>query len=277
LEAVFARAASPQVGWLRHEGGAWQASWTPVPQVTSQPSWLDVGDLDADGFDDLIVLVDTSTISWLRNDGQGSFSSPQFIASGGLPALADLDGDGDLDVACRVFNSGGENLTRLAVYANDGSGNFALATLTPFSANSGEFTARDVDRDGIVDLVLRDPSAGRLWFNRGMGGGHFEPDRRFADRTGSGSTAMGDLDGDGLLDLVDCVSTAKAIVALSPLCASAGTLAGDLNSDGVVGGADLGLLLHAWGPVPAGHPADISPNGIVDGADLGMLLQSWSH
>jgi hypothetical protein len=48
----------------------------------------------------------------------------------------------------------------------------------------------------------------------------------------------------------------------------------DLTGDGVVDGADLGLLLGAWGPCP-GCPADFNGDGAVDGADLGLLLGAW--
>jgi len=48
----------------------------------------------------------------------------------------------------------------------------------------------------------------------------------------------------------------------------------DLSGDGVVDGADLGLLLAAWGAC-GGCVADITFDGQVDGADLGMLLASW--
>ncbi len=48
----------------------------------------------------------------------------------------------------------------------------------------------------------------------------------------------------------------------------------DLNCDGVVDGADLGLLLNAWGKC-AGCPADLNGDGVIDGADLGILLQAW--
>lgn len=50
----------------------------------------------------------------------------------------------------------------------------------------------------------------------------------------------------------------------------------DLNGDGVVDGADLGLLLGAWGPC-GGSPcaADQNSDGVVDGADLGLLLGAW--
>ncbi len=48
---------------------------------------------------------------------------------------------------------------------------------------------------------------------------------------------------------------------------------GDLNGDGVVGGADLGDLLGSWGSRSA-H-ADLTVDGIVDAADLSVLLGAW--
>jgi len=48
----------------------------------------------------------------------------------------------------------------------------------------------------------------------------------------------------------------------------------DVNCDGVVDGADLGVLLLAWGPGATGA-ADLDNNGAVDGADLGLLLLAW--
>jgi len=47
----------------------------------------------------------------------------------------------------------------------------------------------------------------------------------------------------------------------------------DLNGDGAIDGADLGILLAAWGQGPS--PADLNEDGAVDGADLGILLSAW--
>ena len=49
----------------------------------------------------------------------------------------------------------------------------------------------------------------------------------------------------------------------------------DLNHDGVVDGADLGLMLGAWGPC-IGCAADLNCDGEVGGADLGVLLSAWT-
>jgi len=48
----------------------------------------------------------------------------------------------------------------------------------------------------------------------------------------------------------------------------------DFNGDGVVNGADLGLLLAAWGSCP-GCTEDLNGDGVVNGADLGLLLADF--
>ena len=53
-----------------------------------------------------------------------------------------------------------------------------------------------------------------------------------------------------------------------------GVLIGDLDLDGDVDGADLAILLGAWGT--AGGPADLDGSGVVDGADLAALLGGWT-
>lgn len=73
------------------------------------------------------------------------------------------------------------------------------------------------------------------------------------------------------------VITAAAIVAFSIAgAAGAGScLVADLDGSGAIDGADLGLLLGAWGPAVPGSPADLNGSGTVDGADLGILLGGW--
>lgn len=56
------------------------------------------------------------------------------------------------------------------------------------------------------------------------------------------------------------------------LCGSA-VCTGDLDSSGAVDGADLGVLLAAFGS--SDETADLNDDGVVDGADLGELLAAW--
>lgn len=52
---------------------------------------------------------------------------------------------------------------------------------------------------------------------------------------------------------------------------------GDLDDSGAVDGADLAVLLGAWGPCgdPDNCPADLDGSSTVDGADLAVLLGAW--
>lgn len=64
-----------------------------------------------------------------------------------------------------------------------------------------------------------------------------------------------------------CANEAAGLcAACAPPCPA------DLNGDGTVDGADLGILLANWGGAGQG---DIDGSGSVDGADLGQLLANW--
>ncbi len=71
------------------------------------------------------------------------------------------------------------------------------------------------------------------------------------------------------------VTTNRGVVTLvvTETDESCGGVLGDLNGDDIVNGADLGLLLAAWGTA---GPGDLNNDGTVNGADLGILLSSWS-
>ncbi len=50
----------------------------------------------------------------------------------------------------------------------------------------------------------------------------------------------------------------------------------DLNHDGVIDAADLGLMIGAWNqPASAFPAADLNGDGIIRAADLGLLIGSW--
>ncbi|MFO0874924.1 MAG: right-handed parallel beta-helix repeat-containing protein [Phycisphaerales bacterium] len=69
----------------------------------------------------------------------------------------------------------------------------------------------------------------------------------------------------------------KGIAITFPLVPDCLAIPGDLNNDGHVDGADLGLLLGGWGPCGDCNncPGDLDGNCTVDGADLGLLLGNW--
>ncbi|MBC03117.1 MAG: hypothetical protein CMJ34_07420 [Phycisphaerae bacterium] len=52
------------------------------------------------------------------------------------------------------------------------------------------------------------------------------------------------------------------------------SLPGDLNGDGLVNGADVGIFLALWGT--SNPDADLNGNGTVEGGDLGLLIANWT-
>jgi hypothetical protein len=84
----------------------------------------------------------------------------------------------------------------------------------------------------------------------------------------AGVLAVWESGGIGATDIMGARLNADGSLGLPSVC-------GDVNGDGIVNGADLGLLLGAWGPA-AGSPYDLNRDGSVDGADLGLLLGCWT-
>ena len=73
--------------------------------------------------------------------------------------------------------------------------------------------------------------------------------------------------GDGTLDAAEFLTLNLCSLSATGCCT------GDLDGSRTVDGADLGLLLSAWGTASAA--ADLNHDGTVNGADLGLLLSAW--
>jgi hypothetical protein len=180
-----------------------------LPGTGFSPSSIAIGDLDRDGDLDLAVtnaLVGTGgTVSILLNNGAASFAPAPGLppATGFTPssiAIGDLDRDGDLDLA--VTNEDDDNVS---ILLNNGAASFAPAPglppatgFTPVSIALG-----DLDRDGDLDLVVANnlsaPPTVSVLLNTGSGS--FGTQTTFGVGFNPTDVAIGDLDGDGDLDL----------------------------------------------------------------------------
>jgi len=76
-------------------------------------------------------------------------------------------------------------------------------------------------------------------------------------------------------DLIPVDAGTVASVCLQLESEIVATCAGDLDGDGAVGGADLALLLGAWGTSCTGCPEDLDGDGTIGGADLAIVLGAW--
>jgi hypothetical protein len=179
-----------------------------------------IGDVDGDGDRDLVVALQSQgfRVAILRNDGQGNLGAPELIASvGGLPegtAVVDLDGDDDRDIVFAQA-SGDE----VVVLLNQGGGSFA-PPVTYGGVSNAYFvhpSVGDVDGDEDPDLVVGrslSPTPPSLYRNRGDG--TFDPPEEVFDDGGFNFAGndLGDLDGDGDLDLVLVSESGNWVIAL---------------------------------------------------------------
>ena len=145
---------------------------------------------------------DVSLIKLYANNGSGVFTevtnTPFNNEKIGDVAIADTDNDGDLDVLIsgEVGNS--------ELYSNDGTGTFSLVTGTPIpGAIAGETDFADFDNDGDVDVLITGVGNGGIISNiyENLGGNNFILADSLAGAYLS-STAIGDINGDNLADVV---------------------------------------------------------------------------
>lgn len=171
------------------------------------------GDFDGDGKTDLFIGATSGTPSQVMlGDGAFGFqisdgALPDIFGTGQRAVVADLDGDGHLDVITTGSATTAKGTAGLVILRNDGGGTFTDVTTLkipdlPF-APTGVAVA-DVDGDGDPDLFFgADQEPCRLYLNDGKGAfKRAAPDALPYDPTpGAGIPALGDFDGDGSPDI----------------------------------------------------------------------------
>lgn len=140
---------------------------------------------------DDIALVEGSVAAGLFSDSGQALNASNTQDVG----LADLDGDGDLDIY--VANRTGH---ADQVWLNDGSGQFSFTGQVLSGSSSHGVDLADLDGDGDVDVYIAkffDP-ANQVWFNDGNGT-LTDSGQRLGGRN-STTVRLADLDGDGDAD-----------------------------------------------------------------------------
>lgn len=234
-----------------------------VPGITA----LVVRDIDHDGKPDLIATGwSCDALIYFPGAPRAFFGSPTVTPAPGGPRdldVADLDGDGALDVVAAMYNAG-----ELAIWKGDGKGRFARANHFPSRGRlPHKVQVKDVNKDGKLDLIVshcREDDSVVVFF----GNGAFDfsisqeillGEKRDAVEAEIRDMLVDDLNGDGKPDIALACFASRQVVVLFNESKSSGTpqtfrketysfdkarpralCVGDFNQDGK---HDLGVAL----------------------------------
>jgi Bacterial Ig-like domain (group 3)/FG-GAP-like repeat len=192
-------------------------------------SALAVADINRDGIPD-VVLTTSSGLSTMLGKGNGTFKAPvttATTASGSL-AVGDLNHDGIPD-AVIVLTAGNGNRGQkqridgtIGVLFGNSNGTYQQPVVyDALGFSPGQIVITDFNLDGKPDIAVEN-ALGRvngtmgnvgILFNNGQGG-FFEGSVIDPGGIGASAVAIGDIDGDGVPDVVVTVPGALAVVVV---------------------------------------------------------------
>ncbi len=185
----------------------------PSPLLYYHASQIEFVDLDGDSDLDLILLSEglstvPGTVAVQFNDGAGNFTSPvHYLISDHDPrsmVVADLDGDGDMDIAvCGPELYYELSPGRVTLLFNNGGGElFPEPSILTGGTHSYFAVGTDVDADGDVDLVTANAFSSSVSVLLNQGYGTFATPVLITLASNPLWVTASDLNMDGLPDLV---------------------------------------------------------------------------
>ncbi len=183
-----------------------------LPNGGAQSQSMDVraADIDQDGDLDIILANEFQGNVLLLNDGLANFSDgtinnlPQLINDSEDVAVADFDGDGQLDlVFCSEDDITLGEMNVHEYYLGNGGGQFSAAPFQLPDSEANAVIVGDINQDGSPDLLFGNDGPTGLLLNNGNGTFTESADRIPQLNRTTQDLALGDVDADGDMDLME--------------------------------------------------------------------------
>lgn len=195
------------------------------------PYQVQLGDIDGDGKSDLVVANRASySVSVFKNmstSGSITFAPKVDFDTAQEPrglTLADIDGDGKMDISTTGGNLNQVAFTVLLNTSTSGTISFAPKVETNTTTATYSVASADLDLDGKIDLIFGGPVL-KIYRNTSTPGSvSFDASVDFSSVNDVTSLDTADFDGDGKKDI--CVTTGNNLIILRNM-SSYGTIALD--------------------------------------------------
>jgi hypothetical protein len=220
LDLVIANFSAGSVSVFMH--GSTPGSYMPAVNMTTGglPNQVVIADVNGDGHPDLVLADESASgnaIILLQDPANpGHFLAPTLLSTGSTSAtsvaVADLNGDGKLDVVAATSDASGNNGAVYVFYQSATSpGTFLAAGTFPAGAQPQAVRIADVNGDGLPDIVVANLGPGAdgtgspgvsVLLQDGAHPGSFLAAVTYATQAQAVDVAVGDLNSDGKPDLV---------------------------------------------------------------------------